>query len=127
MPAELQTPLAVAQHLLEAATKAPEPSGTPEEENADDGIAPNDTKEETTETVSTPTPEGSRYFAIPPVHGVGMAQWSIWIRQKQRYVWWIQLDGGQRPLSGSLIQLIHGQWICFGLDANCQSGFRLLT
>ena len=52
MPAELQAPLAVAQHLLEAPTSAPEPSGAPEVEAKENGIAPADSKEEATENVS---------------------------------------------------------------------------
>lgn len=52
VPAELQAPLAVAQHLLEAPTSAPEPSGAPEVEAKENGIAPADSKEEATENVS---------------------------------------------------------------------------
>ena len=52
MPAELQAPLAVAQHLLEAPSKAPEPSGAPEEQK-ENGVAPCDLKEEAAENVSS--------------------------------------------------------------------------
>ena len=53
MPAELQTPLAVALHLLEAPVKAPEgPSGAPEEQEKESGGAASDGKEDATENVS---------------------------------------------------------------------------
>ncbi|KAI0737353.1 hypothetical protein C8Q80DRAFT_1213874 [Daedaleopsis nitida] len=58
VPAELQAPLAVAQHLLEAPAKAPEPSGAREELEKENGAALGDAKEdaiESTATLASPT------------------------------------------------------------------------
>ncbi|KAI0701152.1 hypothetical protein C8T65DRAFT_656889 [Cerioporus squamosus] len=61
VPAELQVPLAVAQHLLEAKapTSVPEPSGAPEVEAKENGVAPADTKEDATENQGTPVPSST--------------------------------------------------------------------
>ena len=53
MPAELQTPLAVGLHLLEAPVKALERfSGAPEEQEKDSGGAASNGKDDATENVS---------------------------------------------------------------------------
>ncbi|RDX51390.1 hypothetical protein OH76DRAFT_1401721 [Lentinus brumalis] len=65
VPAELQAPLAVAQHLLEAKapTSAPEPSGTPEVEAKENGATPADTKEDATDNQATPVPSSTESHA----------------------------------------------------------------
>ncbi|RPD57231.1 hypothetical protein L226DRAFT_536615 [Lentinus tigrinus ALCF2SS1-7] len=63
VPAELQAPLAVAQHLLEAPTSAPEPSGAPEVEAKENGVAPADIKEVATENQATPVPSSTENHA----------------------------------------------------------------
>ncbi|TBU42649.1 hypothetical protein BD309DRAFT_1001682 [Dichomitus squalens] len=55
LPAELQTPLAVAQHLLEAPVKASEgPSGAPEEQEKEGGGAASDATEDAAENQAMP-------------------------------------------------------------------------
>lgn len=52
MPAGLQAPLAVAQHLLDASAKASEPSDAPEPQERESTPAPCETAEEVAESVS---------------------------------------------------------------------------
>lgn len=52
VPTELQAPLAIARHLLEAPAKVPEPSGAPVVEEKESTDALSDAKEAATENVS---------------------------------------------------------------------------
>ena len=97
VPVALQAPLAVAQHLLEAPAKAPEPSGERDVEEKESGVAPSDSKDAAAESVSVlpclvPTRRPSVSDFVRHTHAQREPRW---ILEKLDVAWRIHLDAGR--------------------------------